>query len=144
MTDSGVEAEFVNLSMSVVGYEVEYGRFKSDGAPASFHTNVILALSVKGATVEHHQNAPVKRVVVNFPETDKLGHLIREPGEGAVISIWLPETDFSAIWAALRLDRVARLDCTLIRAPAPAGFTGDDVVSFEVKSQGSLFPLFGV
>ena len=106
MTESGVEAEFVNLSMSVVGYEVEYGRSGTDEPKAGFQSNVTLALSVKGATVEHHQNAPVKRVVVNFPEvpgTDKLGHLMRQPGEGAVISIWLPETNFAAVWAALRL-----------------------------------------
>ena len=108
-----------------------------------------LELSVKGAAVEHHHNAPVKRVFVHCSEraaeVGGLGHLMRQPGGGALmINIELPMGDFAPIWAALRLDRVATLDCQVIRPPAPAGLVGDDVVTFSVKSQGSLFPLFGV
>lgn len=141
MTEPGVGAQTLDLSMSVVGYEVAYGRSATDQSPTDFASGVSLTLSVKGAMVEHHQNAPVKRVIVDLSDravaSGKLGHLRRAGGEGAAIHINLPGSDFAAIWAALRLDRVATLECTIVR---PA----DDVTSFSIRSQGSLFPLFGV
>jgi hypothetical protein len=139
MTESGVGLEPLNLSMSVVGYELTYTRRATDQPTTGFTSVAKLSLSVTGAMLEHHQNRPVRRVVVDFSDSSptKLGHLHAQPGQGGLIFVELPAADFAAIWATLRLDRVAMLECTILRP-------SDDVGWFRVRSQGSLFPLFGV
>jgi hypothetical protein len=137
MTESGVELEPVDLSMSVVGHEIFYTRTVQPAGGSALEGN--LGLSVTGATVEHHQHRPVRRVIVQFSDepSTKLGQLIAPPGEGVLISIFLHVAEFPLLWAALRLDRVAMVDCRIHRP-------GDEVVRFGVRSEGSLFPLFGV
>jgi hypothetical protein len=60
MTESNVEHEPLNLSMSVVGYELIYARGESDEPTTGFTSRAKLNLSVTGALLEHHQNRPVR------------------------------------------------------------------------------------
>jgi hypothetical protein len=146
MTESAVP-EALSLRMSVVAYEVEYQRSlvetkletSTELVVKSFAT---IAMSVRGATVEHHQDKPIKRVILNFSEgpfeKDRAGVMFGGGvGEGIAVTVTVPSADFPGVWAALRLDRVATLVCTIERGT-------DKVLELHVNSQGSLFPLFGI
>ncbi len=134
MTESG-GAEDLDLTMLVVGYEISYVR---DPRPSG--SGVSVNMSVKGAKVEHHENRPISRVILLFSEgpfpSDSVGTL--DTGDFQDISIFatLPRADFTGFWAALRLDRAARLECVIRRG------TPDKVLILQLKSQGSLFPVF--
>jgi hypothetical protein len=140
MTESGL-AEGLQLSMSVVGYEVAYVRSKSLGEPSGPPESwVHVTMSVKGATVEHHQDRPISRVSLGFVEgpfdAEKVGELeVREERTDIAISAQLPWADFAGFWAALRLDRVATLGCIIRRGT-------NDVLTLRLRSEGSLYPLF--
>jgi hypothetical protein len=58
-------------------------------------------------------------------------------GAGLLVTVKVPSTDFAAVWAALRLDRVPTLECEVERET-------NKVLQLRMSSQGSLFPLFGV
>jgi hypothetical protein len=98
-------------------------------------------MSVKGATVAHHDNRPISRVILVFSEgpfpSGRVGNLSTGDFHDIAISATLPWADFAGFWAALRLDRVARLHCSILRGT-------DNILTLELKSQGSLFPVFPV
>jgi hypothetical protein len=141
MTESG-SGEAVELFMSVVGYEIVYGRSTDSSEPPQPTASwVQVNISVKDAFIERfgHQR-PIKRAIVVFTDRDleenRVGNLFFQE-DGAAIFTRLPYADFSGFWAALRLDRVAKL--------AVIVDTGTfDVSTLQFLSQGSLFPLFGI
>jgi hypothetical protein len=127
--------------MSVVGYEIEFGRMADSAEPPQPTSSwVQVNMSVKGAFIEHFgQHKPIKRAIVAFTdrnlEEERVGNLFFD--EGAAIFARLPYADFPGFWAALRLERVARLSIIVD--------TGSfDVSTLRFLSQGSLFPLFGI
>jgi hypothetical protein len=140
-TESGV-GDVVRLVMSVVGCEIEYHRGAIFGGGVQSGINV--TMSVRGARIEFVSsvtiNQAIKRAIVVFTDRDleetRVGNvsLDFEEGDDASIFAKLPYADFSGFWAALRLDRVARLAITV--------HTGTlNVSSLEILSQGRLFPL---
>jgi hypothetical protein len=140
------ESDFVEglqLFMSVVGYEIEYGRSTdSSEPPQPISSWVQVNMSVKGATVEHHAHKPIKRAIVVFTDRDleetRVGNLFRQPdSDGLAIFARLPYADFPAFWAALRLERVAKLTIMIHRGT-------NNVLTMSFQSQGELFPLFGI
>jgi hypothetical protein len=144
---AAVEAEeaATDLSMAVVGYEITYDRtlveILSEGRPEHAVQSVAsIDLSLKGATVAHLHHRPIKTATLEFSagpfDADRSGRL-HDFGTGISIIVRLPWADFPAVWAALRLDRVADLICTIVPGT-------DKVVQFRVKSQGALGTLFGV
>jgi len=143
MTESGA-GESVELFMSVVGYEIEYGRSTdSSQPPQPIASWVEVTMSVKDAFIERFgQQRPIKRAIVVFTDRDleenRVGNLFfEEDFDGAAIFARLPSADFPGFWAALRLDRVPRLAIIVN--------TGTfDVSTLRFLSQGSLFPLFGL
>jgi hypothetical protein len=139
MTESG-SGEGLELFMSVIGYEVVYGRSKGGTPPISSWVQV--NMSVKGARVEHHNNKPINRAIVVFTDHDleegRVGNISDDPEErDSAIFVRLPYADFPGFWAALRLDRVARLAIMIRRGT-------DNILTLRFQSQGSLFPVFGI
>ena len=130
----------LTLRMPVAGYEVKYTR-GSFGTGTEHHvdSSAQILMSVNSVTVEHF-NKPIKRVILNFSEgpfeQDHVGFMVDGGGWGLLVTVEARSADVAAVWAALRLDRVATLECTIDR--------GGKVFGLEVSSQGSLFPLFGV
>lgn len=154
MTESGPqgepsgkpESDFVEgleLFMSVVGYEIVYGRSTdSSEPPQPISSWVQVNMSVKGATVEHLHHKPIKRAIVVFTDRDleetRVGNIFHDSQEnGTAIFAKLPYADFPGFWAALRLERVARLAIMIHRGT-------NNVLTLRFLSQGELFPLFGV
>jgi hypothetical protein len=140
MTESS-SLEGLQLSMSVVGYEAAYVRTKRLGDPSGPTDSwVQVSMSVKGATVEHHQDRPISRVILSFVEgpfdDGKVGELeVSEEFTDIAITAQLPWADFAGFWAALRLDRVATLQCIIRRGT-------NSVLTLRLRSGGSLYPLF--
>lgn len=145
--DPGTEAA-VELGMSVVGYEITYGRVSASSEPPQPPSSWIsVEMSVKGAYFQHFgQQRPISRAIVAFTdqglETTRVGNLWfgTEPSAGATagaVNARVPYADFPGFWAALRLDRVARLSITVLPSTL-------DIVELQLLSQGSLFPLFGI
>jgi hypothetical protein len=143
MTESS-SGEAVELFMSVAGYEIVYGRSTDSSQPPQPTASwVQVNMSVKDAFIERfgHQR-PIKRAIVVFTDRDleenRVGNLFfEEDTNSAAIFARLPYADFSGFWAALRVDRVARLAIIVD--------TGTfDVSTLRFLSQGSLFPLFGI
>jgi hypothetical protein len=140
MTESGGGEGPQDLFMSVVGYEVLYGRSTAANQPISSWVEV--TMSVKGAKVEHLANKPISRAIVVFTdrnlETSRVGNISNDTEErDTAIFAKLPYADFPGFWAALRLDRVARLAITIDRGT-------NNVSSLSFRSQDKLFPLFPV
>ena len=141
--DPGTEAA-VELGMSVVGYEITYGSQGASSEPPQPPLSWIsVEMSVKGAYFQHFgQQRPISRAIVAFGgqglETTRVGNLWfgAEASAGAV-NAHVPYADFPGFWAALRLDRVARLSITVLPSTL-------DIVELQLLSQGSLFPLFGI
>jgi hypothetical protein len=138
-SDSG---EAVELFMSVVGYEIEYGRSTDSSEPPQPTASwVEVTMSVTGAFIERFgRPRPIKRAIVVFTdrnlEENRVGNLFFQEQDPAIFAR-LPYADFPGFWAALRLDRVARLAIIVD--------TGTfDVSTLRFLSQGSLFPLFGI
>ena len=142
MTDSGGEVA-VELVMSVVGYEITYGRQSDSSEPPQPPSSWIsVDTSVTDASILHlGQQRPIKRAIVAFTdqglETTKVGNLWFQTQNSAAVNARLPYADFPGFWAALRLDRVARL--SIIAFPSTL-----DITTLQFMSQGSLFPLFGI
>jgi hypothetical protein len=141
MIESGTE-EAIELFMSVVGYEIVYGRSTdSSEPPKPIESWVQVNMSVKDAFIEQfgHQR-PIKRAIVVFTDRDleekRVGNLFFQE-EDAAIFARLPYADFPGFWAALLLDRVAKLAIIVNTATF-------DVSTLRFLSQGSQFPLFGV
>lgn len=124
MTDSApVTPPFSKeLSMSVVGYTVSCKRglifveHFEDPPELVMKSSATLNLDVQGATVEHHDNKPIKLAAVTFGEgpfdPDRAGRL-HDFGTGISIVANLPQADFPAFWAALSLEREATLVCAI-------------------------------
>lgn len=144
MTESGFPGVAEDLSMSVVGYELNYRRVSgatTERPPEDVASSgASIDMSVTGATVAHLHNKPIKTVAIEFTagpfQADRVAFLL-DRGTGLQIGATLPWADFPAVWATLRLDRVATLVCTIERGT-------DRVVGLTVRSQGSLGALFGV
>jgi hypothetical protein len=133
----------VNLVMSVVGYEITFGRQTgSSDLPEPTSSWISVDMSVKGASIQHlGQQRPIKRALVGFTdqglETTRVGDLWFQTPDSAAVNVRLPYADFPGFWAALRLDRVARLSIEVTPSTL-------DITTLQFMSQGSLFPLFGV
>ena len=142
MTDSGGEVA-VELVMSVVGYEITYGRQSDSSEPPQPPSSWIsVDMSVTDASILHlGQQRPIKRAIVAFTdqglETTRVGNLWFLTQDSAAVNARAPYADFPGFWAALRLDRVARL--SIIAFPSTL-----DITTLQFMSQGSLFPLFGI
>jgi hypothetical protein len=148
MTESGgaesSSGESIELFMSIVGYEIVYGRSTDSSEPPQPTSSWIqVNMSTKDAFIEHFgRQKPIKRAIVVFTERgleeNRVGNLFfEEDFPTAAIFARLPYVDFPGFWAALRLDRVARLGIIVN--------TGTfDVSTLQFLSQGSLFPLFGI
>ena len=100
-------------------------------------------MSVKGAYIQRFgQERPISRAIVVFTdqglETTRVGNLwfVTEASAAEAIAR-VPYADFPGFWAALRLDRVARLSITVFPSTL-------DIAELQFLSQGSLFPLFGI
>jgi hypothetical protein len=130
----------VALGMSIVEYFVRYERgmvFNSVDRSTAPLSSVEVFISVKGATVEHHHNKPISRVDLVFLEgeleANRVGFLDADPELPEImLHANLPLADFAGFWAALRLDRGARLECSIQR---------DDVVQLGLFSKVSLPPV---
>jgi hypothetical protein len=130
-----------DLSMSVVGYRVSYDRsllfvehFKGPPELVMF-SGAKLVLTVQGATVEHHQNRPIRFAHLSFGEgpfdPNRAGRLFDlGPGVGVNIIATLPRADFPAFWAALGVEREATLVCTI--ALGADGLGTDRVLALEI------------
>ena len=134
----------VNLVMSVVGYEITFGRQTgSSDLPEPTSSWISVDMSVKGASIQHlGQQRPIKRALVGFTdqglETTRVGNLwFQTTASAAAVNARAPYADFPGFWAALRLDRVARLSITVFPSTL-------DITTLQFMSQGSLFPLFGI
>jgi hypothetical protein len=133
-----------DLTMSVVGYTVSYDRGLELEEPLEGPAEVVmqslltLSLDVRGATVEHHHNRPIKFATVNFSEgpldPDHVGFL-HDVGTAFSIIAKLPKADFAAFWAALRLEREATLVCSIALRPDGAGT--DRVSGLKVRGRRS-------
>ena len=133
------------LSMSVVGYEFFYerGLFLVESLTTAEHvmsSSAKLILSVEGATVEHHENRPIRFAAVSFGEGPfdhyRAGRL-QDLGTGQWVSIIanLPRADFPAFWAALNVEREATLVCTIELGTDEVGT--DRVLELRVRGQRS-------
>lgn len=140
--DSGTEAA-IELDMSVVGYEITYGRQSDSNEPPQPPSSWIsVEMSVKGAFIQHFgQQKPIARAIVVFSdqglETTRVGNLWFLTQDSAAVNARAPYADFPGFWAALRLDRVARLSIAVFPSTL-------DIAELQLLSQGSLFPLFGI
>jgi hypothetical protein len=130
----------IPLRMSVVEYGVRYERAR--GFLPSTGEHVVgsyarLALTVEGATVEHHDNRPIIRVTLHFSEgpsdsdsdSDQVGWLFEpDPGTNPLVVVsTLPWADFPAFWAVLSAEGQTILVCTIAEGT-------DRVLSLSVHS----------
>jgi hypothetical protein len=141
--DPGTEAA-IELGMSVVGYEMTYGRQSDSTEPPQPPSSWIsVEMWVKGAYIQRFgQQRPINRAIVFFSdqglETTRVGNLwFQTTASAAAVNARAPYADFPGFWAALRLDRVARLSITVFPSTL-------DITTLQFMSQGSLFPLFGI
>jgi len=146
MTDSAnVEVPVVEkLTMSVVGYTVSYDRGLNLVEPLEGPAELVvesspkLSLDVRGATVAHHDNRPIKFAAVSFTEgpfdSDRVGFL-QEVGPFISIIAQLPKADFPAFCAALCLEREATLVCNIALGPDEVGT--DRVLRLNVRRERS-------
>jgi hypothetical protein len=137
MTESTNEEDLlgVPLRMSVVEYGVRYQR--SRGLIPSTGEHVVrsvarLALSVEGATVEHHDNRPIIKAFLHFTEgpsdSDDAGLIFEpDPPSDVVVVATLPWADFPAFWAVLNVEGETFLVCTI-------GLGTDRVLSLSMHS----------
>jgi hypothetical protein len=99
-----------------------------------------LTLSVQGATVEHHDNRPIRFAHVWFGEgpfdANRAGRL-QDLGMplGVNIIATLPRSDFPAFWSALHLEHEVTLVCTIALGADELGT--DRVVGLSVSGRQS-------
>ena len=121
-----------SLGMSIIGYEVGYTRGGS--SPTSPATSLTLRMFVNGASAPGHLDKPLRRATVHFSEgpfgPGRWGEMKFDDDDHAyVISATLPWADFAAIWAALTLNRSARLECLIEDGT-------NNLLIFKVESEG--------
>lgn len=133
MSEPGSEVAF-GVGMSIIGYEVGYVRKTSADPSTSPSSSLRLDIYVTGAIITDHLDKPVGRATVSFSqgpfESGRLGAMrVDDHARKYVIFATLPWGDFAGIWAALSLNRSARLECLIEERT-------NNVLKFWVESEG--------